>query len=322
MPTVNAPKSFNEVQASWGYDFVFAGEEMLLELQDSLDVESLGIVPLIGDVAGTGSDTLRVRSVGSVGWSGSFTELANETDVTPASSIVAGYREVTVGMHGMAHEETYLDQILNGRRNWVSLNDLKAMVPMAWKALFRSKLASVQAGFATAVGSATTRWSVDDVLDLLAAARAADYYGELNGMVAPQQFDQLLRSARTEPAFQASADAFKSVAGVMDRVIKNYLGLGLNMGLSNDVTQSGGAYQGAFWSPGGVGWAVGSTAELEVANPAGAIYIPEFGLVIEEELTKAGQRTRRYSATTILGMAQDGTSGPTTSFKRRLISVV
>jgi hypothetical protein len=318
MTTINAPVDFSQTQGDLGLDFVFGAQGIAIELQDKLDVLNLGVVPLVGDLAGTGTDTLRVTHMGSVGFSRRMSSLASETDTITASSITTGYTEVSIGMHGLAHEETYQQQILS-REPGVSLEAIIAQAPASWLATFRYLLCVEGATFSTIVGSATTTLSVDDWIDLITACNETlGFMGNPSAMLAPQQLTQLIASLRTEPAFQNLASDFANLQRVSGMQVKpNFAGLGIDVALTDDVVQSGGAYQGFGMSPGGIGWARASTASIKPHIPGVGLYVPEYGMFIER-IAKGENGKARYEARAWLGV----NSGSSDLFVQRLIRSV
>lgn len=317
--TMNGPNSHAQQYGTLGFDYVFAEQEILLELQDTLDVMGLGLVQLVGDLAGSGTDTIRVTDVGNIGWSLPFTALDSETDTVEPSPVNLGYETVTIAQFGLAHSETYKSQVL-GREEGVKLDALKARVPQSWMRTFRQRVTLAGSGISTAVGSASTSLSIDDHLDLATAYRTNLGNAKPSGMVDPAQFDELMRSYRQDPAFQNSAADFASLMGLSDsQVHRNVGGLGIDLALSDDVVQSGGAYQGFVTPPGGMGWAVANTSPIKPSNSVGAMYVPQFGLFIEELADQGGQTTRMYRATTFFGVALGSARVFT---QRRLISAV
>ena len=328
MPTVNPPTSHAQTFGTLGFAYVFAQVAMLLELQDKLDVHGMGVVPLRGDLAGTGSDTIRVTDYGNVGWSLPMEALGSETDTVAPSPVDIGYETITIGQFGLSQSETYKQQILN-REPAISLDRLKMQVPNSWLLTFRNRVALAGSGIAVAVGSATTTLSVDDHLDLATAYKTNMGNATPSSMIDGTQFDQLSRSYRSEPAFTNSAAEFAAILGLKtggpsgsDTVAQmhaNYAGMGINLAITDSVVQSGGARQGFAFPPGGIGWAVANTSPIRPANTNGAIYLPEFGLFIEE-LTEGGRQTiRTYRATAFFGVELGSTRVYTL---RRFISQV
>lgn len=316
MTTVAPPISFSGTQGDLGYSYTYAAGQILLELQDRLCLVSLGTVPLVGDLAGTGTDTLRITEMGTVGWSQRMTALATEDATITASAITTAYTSVTIGQYGLSHEETFASQIL-GRERGVSLDSLVAMVPDSWMATHRYLVCVEGATFGTIIGSATLALSVDDWIDLVTAANETLGAMAPSAVLAPQQMTQLVASFRTEPAFQNLAADFATMQRVNGMQLKpNFAGLGIDVALTDDVVQSGGAYQGFAMSPGGIGWA---RASVNSARPEGTtMMVPEFGLLIVR-VNKDENAKARYEARAWMGV----NSGSSNVFlQRRVRSVV
>jgi hypothetical protein len=311
MTTIAAPIDFAQTESDLGLSFIFAAEAMQVELQDKLDMLSMGTVPLLGDLAGSGTDTLRVTNVGSIGWSRRMASMGGETDTITASPITTGYVEVAIGMYGLAHEETYMAQVL-GRERGVSLDTLKSLVPQAWLRTLRVQVADVVSGFGTNCGSAALAGSVDDLIDIATAFEGTPGSmagGTPVGMVHPEQIQDYKASARNDPAFQNSVAEFAAVQAINgSQRYANFLGLGFDLHSSTDVETSGGGWDGGVWAPGAVGWARASTGAIRPSNTQGAIYVPEFGLFIEEIASTGQNAKRRYEARTWFGVAKGSTS--------------
>lgn len=320
----NPPVDFATEKAVFGHAYLFAQQRILFELQEAFDVLQLGVVPLVGEFAGSGTDTLRVTHMGNIGWSVPMDALASETDAITPKKITAGYATISVGMYGLGHAETYKHAIL-GREPETGLDALKAKVPMSWMRTFRDLVCDAGSGISVAVGSASADLGVDDWLDLVTVYQETDGAGARGApvvMVDPAQITQSNASARNEPAFQNSVMDFGAVQGLgFGQVLDNYLGLGIRVVKTSSINQSGGAYQGFSFSPGGIGWGRASTAGLRTANPQGTILIPDFGLVIEEKPGTGSNAQRAYEARTIFGVAL-GNDSDGIHVLRRLISKV
>ncbi len=316
MTTIAPPISFSATNPDLGLDYVFAAQSILMELQDSLSLVGLGTVPLVGDLAGSGSDVLRVTEMGNVGFSQRMTALASEDSTITASSITTAYTDITIGQYGLAHEETFASQIL-GREKGVSLDALVAQVPNSWIATHRYIVCVEGATFGTIIGSATAALSVDDWIDLINAGNETLGAGSPSAVLSPQQLSQLTDSFRTEPAYQTSVQAFSDLKRFQGLQIRpNFAGLGVDIAITDDVVQSGGAYLGFAMSPGGIGWARASTGS---ATPQGTtMMVPEFGLLIVK-VNKDENAKARYEARAWMGV-NSGSSN--VFFQRRIRSVV
>lgn len=303
--TINAPLTHTQVAtAGLSYDHVLEMAEFALAMQDALDPVQTGLIGLRGDVAGSMSDTIRVGDVDDIGLSRRFTALASETDAIAPSVLTLGYSEVTVGLYGLAHEESYQGQVLGTNRG-VSLTRLMAEVPNSARATLRYLMCVAGATISATVGSDSTTLSVDDALDLATQIRSTP--GASNRPVRvtthPLAVDHLLRSARTEPAFQNSAADFGQLLGITPgQLRRNLLGLGMDWYDTEDVVQSGGGYQGFAVGEGGMGWARAGTAAIRPSGTGRAEYMPEFGLFMEE-IARGANGVAAYNARLWVGVA-------------------
>lgn len=315
MTTIASPASHAQLKGDLGFAYTFAAEEIRERLQDRLAMEQLGWVQLVGDVAGTGSDVLRITDIGDLGYARPFTELANETSTITPSPFLTGYSTVTVGMYGLSHDATYFSQILT-REGAVTLDSIKREVPKSVSATVRSLVATKIAAFGTNVGDTSSELGPNDFLDLGAAFRAnlgAYEYGVPACMVHPQQVEQAIRGFRNDPAYQKDVREFQEMAALRTReqssqLYRNFMGLGMDLAASDDVSTTGGGYDGGAWSFGGIAMARASTAGLVTANPNGTMYVPEAGLVIEEAPETGRTGTRRYYARLFIGVDSGSTN--------------
>jgi hypothetical protein len=307
MPTIYPPNTFTQGSAAGlAYDYVFAEAELLVAMHDALDPIATGMVALIGDVAGSRSDTIRITNVDNVGMARRMAELATETDAIPASSFLQGYTEATVGLYGLAHEESFQSQILGTNRG-VDLMTLMALAPGSFLATLRYLGAVTGATIGTVIGSASSYMSIDDLLALQAAVLGtpgALSRGTPSMTLHPNQYAKLLASARNEPAFQGSAADFATLNTLQPGAFyRNVLGLGMDARLTEDVQTSGGGYQGFAGSPGFLGWVRASTANIRPAGVTGeARYIPEYGLFIQG-VDRGTNGAARYEARAWMGTA-------------------
>ena len=287
MATISSPFINNDLEAQVGFGHVFAEQAILERLSDRLNV--LPIVELVGDAAGSGSDTIRVTNIGGLGYNtAGMTALGSETATITASTIDLGFSTVSIADYGLAYEESYKAAIL-AREPQVLIDSIVETIPDAWLCQMRKLVAAEVAAFSSSVGSASLTLSVDDYLDLIAVYREALGSRLPAVMLHPVQLSQLVESFRSEPAFNES------------QTVTNAFGLGANIHISDSVTTSGGGYNGGAFTPGGIGYAVASTGNLTTANPATSILVPEFGLVIEDIQGNTG--TRRVDARAFFGVA-------------------
>ena len=309
MATITPPITHGQTEGITGYSYVFAEQEIRESFKDRFDAVQMGLVSLWGDVAGTGSDTLRVTYIDGTGLDVAMDALANENSSITPKNVVLDYSELTVAQYGIGYSDTYMQQALS-REPAVSLDALKAKAPGNWIATIRNLACTVGAGFTSVtVGDTSSDLSIDDMIDLqtvFSEKLGSTERGLPIVTLSPQQVTQLRASAAANAAYKNSIAEFASVIGygsVSSNEQPNFLGLGYALAQTDAVTTSGGAYRGFAISPGAIGWGRASTTPIRTANPAGTIYIPEFGLIVEEIVTGAAQATREWQARAMIGVA-------------------
>lgn len=294
--------------------------QISMQLMEKLDV--LPLVALRGDAARSGSNVIRVRYAGGIGWAAPLQAMASDTDAPPEASPVAGYTSVTIAPFGLQMTQSFLSSVIAdpAAAQAMSLEAFARMAGESWLAMARAQTCVVGAAFATAIGSSATTLSVDNVLALIAAiesqAGAVDV-PMAPVMLAPTQLTQLRASVRSEPAFQNSAGDLNAPQAATRRLSL----AGLDFIATNDVTTSGGAYQGFAFHRGGIGYGTASTTPENLPIPSGAdpLYVPDFGLVTFRQLNQNGQQVLGQSTMAYVGFAAGDS---TVYFQRRLISAV
>jgi hypothetical protein len=311
MATISSPFRHADLQSDYGYASVILAERLRMGLADALNPLDLQAVAYMGDVGGSGSDTVRVPFADGLGFDASMTTLATETTAVPFGSFTSGNDTITVAAYLARMLGLPAEQVVH------EFDSLVNMITMSWIKTFRAKVATTGATFATAVGGAGTNLSVDNLLDIVAD------YNETDGadpsqavlMLHPIQLSQLRASLRSETAFQNSIADFAAVQGVRGRVYPNFLGLGIDLGVTSDVTTSGGAYQGFMYSRGGLMWASANPDRIAPAVPH--VTVPEFGLIVQQGMDQNGQQVQSTEAFAYFGVAKAASN---VAFGQRLIS--
>jgi len=315
MTTITPPATHAQLVTDLGFAYVFAEEAIRREIAERLDLLQLGVIPLVGDLAGSGSDTVRVTRIGAVGWAEAMATMGSETAAITATGFTTGFDVVTIARHGLSKEESYTAQIL-GREGMAMLEALKGLIPESWLKTFRQKVATAMAGFTGTVGNTGLAWTFDDELDLVAFFHETEgFEGEAVTIRHPEQYTDLRASIRNEPNFQfpeisQALQGLRPGGGAVDF-------LGFRNFASFDVTASGGDHQGGAFAPGAIGWAVASTAPVQVEDPDQAMVIPSIGLVCERKST-GNTATAQWDANAYFGVAS---ADPTIAPQVRLISV-
>lgn len=303
MASISPPALASAVNNEVGFAYTFAQIAIERRLQDALNVQAAGLVRLVGDAAGSGSDVIRVTNIGGIGYNLAMSALASETAAITPSPFDLGYSTVTIADYGLAFEESYKAQIL-GREPAAMLDALVQTMPESFLRTLRDLTATTIAGFSTSVGSSGAALDMDHLLDLLAAFRENPGSGQPVVMLHPKQVSDLVDSIRSETTLSLSVSEFGGVQGLQGgaQTIRNFAGLGIDINMSTSVTTSGPDHVGGGYSAGGIGYAVGSTAGVR-ARGIDAIRIPEFGTIVTFPSSSSTNGKETAEARSFLGVA-------------------
>lgn len=303
-----APTSQSASVTDHGFAYTYAPADIDLAIMDALDAAGLPTVRLRGSFAGQGTTVMRVEYIDGIGAANPLATLGSETDAIPISTPTSGYTTLTLGEYGVGYGQTYTSQIL-GRQPGIGLEYIASLPSFAgsYVAKFRALYCAAGAAIsANTVGAVSTYASVDDFLDLLAADRA--YSSEMRPIstitMKPFSFSKLVESARAEPGFQGNAESFAAGAanGATGQIVRNYLGLGKDFVLTDDVTTSGGGNNNFAVSDGGIGYAVGDTSRIMAPPAVNPLAVPQWGMLIQDVLDGLAQSTLERQARVWLGL--------------------
>lgn len=309
---------------------IFDARKLELVMMSRVDTEAFGLATAYGDISGSGSDTLTSVAVDGVGANAEMSPLATETSQVVPSSYSLVIDSVTVGFYGYASELTFKGAVLSAPSRIMTFDDLIRLTPDLYNNTVANLFCDVGATISTAVGSATTDLSIDDIIDLIAAIDQTDGANDpLRGspklVLEPHQLTQLKASARTEPAFKEAMSTFLATQAVSPDISMNFLGLGMDMLRSSRVTQSGGAYQGFCVASGGFalvranyGGVLRALSALGTM-PISGIADNSRGLLLFMSPSQANSQIVSYTTMLAIGMAKLDTKR---RFQRRVISKV
>ena len=303
MASISPPALASAVNNEVGFAYTFAQIAIQRRLEDALNVQAAGLVRLVGDAAGSGSDVIRVTNIGGIGYNLAMSALASETAAITPSPFDLGYSTVTIADYGLAFEESYKAQIL-GREPAAMLDALVQTMPESFLRTLRDLTATTVAGFSTSIGSSGTALTMDNALDLLAAFRENPGSGQPVVMLHPKQVSDLVDSIRSETTLSLSVSEFGGLQGLQGgaQTIRNFAGLGFDISMSTSITDDATDYFGGAYSAGGVGYAVGSTAGVR-ARGIDAIRIPEFGTIVTFPSSSSTNGKETAEARSFLGVA-------------------
>ena len=303
MASISPPALASAVNNEVGFAYTFAQIAIQRRLEDALNVQAAGLVRLVGDAAGSGSDVIRVTNIGGIGYNLAMSALASETAAITPSPFDLGYSTVTIADYGLAFEESYKAQIL-GREPAAMLDALVQTMPESFLRTLRDLTATTVAGFSTVIGSSGTALTMDNALDLLAAFRENPGSGQPVVMLHPKQVSDLVDSIRSETTLSLSVSEFGGLQGLQGgaQTIRNFAGLGFDISMSTSITDDSTDFFGGAYSAGGVGYAVGSTAGVR-ARGIDAIRIPEFGTIVTFPSSSSTNGKETAEARSFLGVA-------------------
>lgn len=288
MATIVAPANFAQQQATVGFSYVFAAEKIRQEIVEKLNVLQLGLVMGVGDLAGSGSDVIRITRYGGIGFAEQMTAMADETEAIAATGHTVNNDTVTIGRYGLAKEETYQNQIL-GRAEALGLDDMAAKAPNSFLASLRSLVAVSGSTFASGVGVSGAAYTYDDELDLISSFHETEGFEAEMGVVSirhSEQYTDYRASVRNEPGLQDDSALQRALQGLgQGSDPSSFDFLGIKNHSSTDVPTSAGDHVGCAYVPGAIAWVVASTMSVQPEDPSKTLWVPEFGLVIERKST-------------------------------------
>lgn len=294
MATFPQPNTASAQNAQLGLNYINAAR-IRMELHEALDISGAGFAMLEGDLSNSGTTVTHLRRVGGLGGDTRMQSMPSETSTPVDATLTGGFDTCSLGQYGLKTGETFVGRITadEATRNATGIEAFKAGVAGTFASTFRYNVALTGSGITASVGSAAADTSVDDFLSAVASFNTTA--GALNdgapvAMLDLSQAQDVMDSARTDPAFQNSLADFARVGGIRGQVIENFLGLGVDVYATADVQQSGGAYQGFMVQRGAIGWVKASTSPLRLPNAMNAVYIDDFGVVVFDLMDGANQQ--------------------------------
>lgn len=328
--SVTQPASFSIFgTAGVNQTTVFQREALELAMASDVDVESMGLIRAVGDLSGSGSDTMTSVFLDGVGANAEMSPLDTETSQPIPSAYTLGIDAVTVGFYGYSNDMTMKGLMLAHPDRILTMDKAIELAPSLYRSTVAGLVADAGATISTAIGSAATALSVDDLLDLVAAIEQTPGANKRAGGMPKLdlhsvQLSQLKASMRSEPSMQAAYDAFVAAQGVSDDVTPNFMRLGFDLLKSDKIGTSGGAYQGFCVAAGGLALARASYASvLQALQALGVSAISGIadnsrGLLLFTNTSGVNGQVIGLTIMLCVGIAK---TDPRRRFQRRLISL-
>ena len=256
-------------------------------MAEMFDVWGAGLLRGVGDLSGSGSDTMDLAYYSGLGWSEAMTTMSSETQVVAATGFTDGVDQVTLGRYALAKEVSHTQQIL-ARERIATLEGLLAQVPGSVGKTIRQRLCVAGSGLSQSITNTGSAWTLAKHFELANAANETE--GASGGLIAvmhPEQISDLRDNvyAASVYRFPTMSEPVADTAGEigLHRIqreagfVNNFLGISTYQ--SVDVQTSGSDHVGFAYEPGKFVFVTASTAAI----PDGAevlASIPEFGVVI------------------------------------------
>jgi hypothetical protein len=224
----------------------------------------------MGDVAGIGSDSMRMRFAN---W-GAATPFATASDGAEVSesTLTPSTVDITVGRSALRYDITDL-AALTGLGMDIDPFSLAQKMAMSAEARINGIIANTFTAATNSVGTSGVDMSVDDFYDAMFQLESVSNNGEFYCILHPQQLSDLRDSLRSESnnalAFSPATEDMLAIKG------QGYAGRfgGVEIFKSSYVTEAAGNKIGAMMSRGGIAYAVGTPRPLAGAGveirPAG-----------------------------------------------------
>jgi hypothetical protein len=301
MTVLNSPLLASDAESSIGYAYRYLPGMIRQALAERFDVAAGGLVARIGDVAGSGSDTVRTRRVTGLGWSKTMASLGSETEAIAASPLTVGTDDITIGRHGLAFSESFQHAIQDDAM--LRVDDIAGSFVDSYLATLRSLVCTTGATFSTNSADAAATLDVNDWIALRGDFEAsAGFDGRAVSILHPEQITHLRNSIRSETALQYP-ESFELYQRMQAEAGFRFTFLGIDIYGSSDVSLSGGDYYGFAYSPGALAYAVGSTAQMGDLSDSAPVFVPEWGIVVTRK-TDGQSATKRIDANAFVGVGK------------------
>lgn len=267
------------------------GAEIGLLLADRASLYGHPAIPLVGDLTGSGSDTLRHRLIGLDGYDEMAAAAApqNEINAFNPTALSDGHVDIALVRAAISREVSDLAVLSQFGSPDVDPYKLAESTVGAFLMYFTSQVATAGASFGSSVGSASRDMDVSDFYDALFTLELANVPGPYVSILHPRQVADFQSALRSEPnALAMSSDTQSALQIKGQGSIGSYMGVELFK--SSKITAGGGAKKGFMMGYGAMGYVIGRPAPFagaaEVQMPAGVPIAIEFERSAAESLTR------------------------------------
>jgi hypothetical protein len=273
--------------------------EINLLLTDTANLRNSGAITFHGDVAGLGSDTLRVRLAGLDGYDSMTATAAEDTDVADTSPTDAS-ADIAVVRAALRYDIGDLAALTGFPGSDLDPVRLAQSMTGAFEQYFNSLVGGALSSLTGSVGGSGVNMTVANFFEAMAVLEVASVPGPYTMVLFPQQLADLQSALRSESGVIEHL-AGGDLVGIKGPGFSGSY-LGVDIWVSSDVpaANAGADSNGAMWGQGALGYAIGTPRPLMGAGgevrPAGTPVVVEF------------QRDASSALTEIVGHAYCGLS--------------
>ena len=250
--------------------------EIRMILADVASIRNTSAITYLGDVAGSGSDTMQLRLAGLNGTN----EMAATGEGSDASTTALTDASVTVAAARYALRRDISDlAVLTGLGNDNDPFKLAESMVASFDAAFMAAVATSVASFSSSVGTSGVDMSVDDFMDAIATLEIASVPGPFWSILHARQLADLQESLRSESGALSYSPASAELLKIAGPGLAGEF-LGVQIFQSSKITSSGGNRKGCMYGENALGYVVGTPQPLVGAGgevrPAGSPVVVEF----------------------------------------------
>ena len=278
-------------------------QSIVLKLADTGTIRNAPAFLNVGSVNGSGSDSIQVPVVGLAGTDimGAVADgsAVSNTSITSAAATVA------VARQALRYDLTDLARVTNSVAGGVDIEGLANAMVYAFEGRFNQLACALSSGFSTQVGSTGVDLTTDTFYDAIFALQLASVMGEYTCILAPQQYNDLMSSLRSEVGPAQYLPANQAQTNALGASYKGQL-FGVNVHVSSYVPSvSGTDYRGMMLGNAAIAYALGTPAPMQAA---GGVIIPAGAPIAVELERDAASGLVKIVGSTFLGVAelQDG----------------
>ena len=269
-------------------------------LTDQASMRTSGAISFMGDVAGMGSDTMRVRYAGLDGYDSFAATAAENTDVSE-TSLTDASTDIAVVRAALRYDIGDLANLTGVPGADVDPFRLAQSMVGSFEQYFNALVGDAIDAATESVGATTVNLSVDNWFEAMAKLEVASVPGPYFAILYPQQLSDLKQSLRSENNALQEMTATQDLMKIFGQgFVGNFLGVNTYVSTDVNTANSGDDSVGGMFGEGAIGYAIGTPRPL--AGAGGEVRAAGTPVVVEF------QRDASAALTEIVGHAYCGVS--------------